>query len=203
MRSWPVVLALAPLAGCGPTQAEMGQAILIAAPLITIAGIGLQALYALLWRRLGADVHLRWQIQGPLLAFLVLGALLPALRWQRRTDDWIFAALVFAGSSYLSLLLVTMRILVITSLRRWFAWAGAMVWVLLWLPAFHHALWGSTTNEDSIFVIVWLLPGYMGLITFLLLLGFGVELAIRLAIAARRRRAAEQPPLPEARIHRG
>jgi hypothetical protein len=203
MRSRPVVLALALLGGCGPTQAEMGQAILIAAPLITIAGIGLQALYAMLWRRLGADVHLRWQVQGPLLAFLVLGAFLPALRWQRGTDDWIAAAFIFVGTSYLSLLLIAMRILLITSLRRHFPWAGALAWVLLWLPAFHHALWGSTTNEDSLAVIVWILPGYMGAVTFLLLLGFGVELAIRLAIAARRRRAAEQPPLPEARIHRG
>jgi hypothetical protein len=194
MRAWPAILALALLGGCGPTQAEMGQSILVAAPLITVAGIGLQALYAMLWRRLGADIHLRWKVQGPLLAFLtVCAVLIPSLRWQNRTDDWIFAALVMVGTSYLSLLLIAMRILVITRLRRWFSWAGVMVWLLLWLPAFHHALWGSTTNEDSIFIIIWLLPGYMGLITFLLLLGFGIELGVRYAITERRRRGSTGP----------
>lgn len=191
--SWLAVMALA-LAACGPTERELGVAVLAATPAILVAGCLLQLLYRLAWRAVDGELP-RFDLRPTAALFgLTLGC---ALLWARDLDDDALMAFALAGTSYATFLVVAMRATIRSTL---YSWATVVPWILFAPLAVVLAAVGSTTSEADLSLAYYLLPGYGGLISgglFALLL---VEVLVRWYLKRQRAREAE-PVFPEARVH--
>ncbi len=194
-------VALLLLGGCGPTEMESGQAVLLMAPLITAIGALFASGYVHLWRSLADDLHFRWR---PSLVVIVLQLIacvgipfMPHLE-----VDWLGYALWFVGTSYLTLQFLVIRVSVIRRIRRYYSSLSITPWLVLYPPALYLAYLGSDQEELQVFPgMLWTAPGYAGLSTGFLLVVFLVEVALRRGRQAARLRKASLPaPLPQARV---
>lgn len=194
-RSWASLAAALLCGGCEPTQVEAGQCIVLVAPVITAIAMGLHALYARLWRWLDPAPRVSWRIsQKGFLVLFILAAVVLVTGLEREADDWLGVIFIIVGSSYLTLFTVVMRLSLMTRLRRWFAWAPLLPWLVYLPPALVLALFGSTKDRvaDAL-QLFWMLPGLFGYIGAPLLLLIVVEAGVQRYLHHR----ASRPPPPE------
>lgn len=205
MRS-PLFLAFSTLllSACGPTEVEAGQAVLFSAALITLIGGGVTALFAALWKPLAKNLQFSWRptlvviagqaiLQGMVLVFV--GTPIEGTH----VDDWVLTALLTVGTSYLSLQLIVVRVALIERVRRYYSLLSLAPWIVLYPPAVVLGVWGSGDEAGDIPLSLWILPGYVGMTTLVILVVFGVELVFRRRRLALSEREPEFPaPLPTA-----
>lgn len=181
--------------GCEATGMEYGQGILLAAPLITLAGALLSAGYAKLWQPLAETLRFSWR--PTLMVLVVFTALCVGIVFfPPGSGEWIGEALWFVGASYLTLQLLVLRIAVRQGSRKNYSLASLAPWSLLYPPALIFGYWGPATSEVGAFPgLVWVLPGYAGLVLVPVLCALLIEVLVRRKRLADRRKNA----LPEAR----
>jgi len=187
------------LSGCGPTDEEAARAVMMVTPLVYLAGLGLMALMAFLWRKLKPELSLKWK---PLLVGLILAIIIGALSfvgvtietpkdsgWFTSTTDgiegvmeWFWAALIFYGTSYLTLLLVCWRIWLWRRPATAFSWSWIPVNLLMLLPCLPMILGYKFMGYKFISdfaEIIWIIPGYVGLVTAPLFIIALIEVWVR------------------------
>ncbi len=172
---------------------------MVLAPLITLVGLGLAAIFRVAWNPLRATDKLPL----PQCRNLCLGLFLACVPWSfdlHMDNEWIAMALIAVGPSYLSLLLLGLRLTIIKRFRRFFPLVLYFPWIVLYPSAFFLAYLGSTTAETSDFHLqLWLYPGSFGLVTGPLFLVIVVELVVRHYVHRKREAAMALPrPLPTA-----
>ena len=114
-------------------------------------------------------------------------------------DDWILSALIMVGTSYISLQLIVLRVALIERVRRYYSLLSLAPWLVLYPPAVILGIWGSGDEVGDIPLALWILPGYVGMTTLVILVVFGAELIFRRRRLALSEREPEFPaPLPTA-----
>ncbi len=184
-RSGAVLIGIVVLAGgCGPSYEEIGQAVLWAAPLITLVGMAAAWGYAALWRALVPD--LRLDVRPGLVVAAVQSAIaLATLLAPEIEADLVFVAIHLVGTSYLAAAILGMRLAVHRGARH-YAWAWLAPWIVLYPPAVILALIGDAASAaGDLPLYLWILPGYGGLVTGPIGLLALVEVLIRRGRARR------------------
>jgi hypothetical protein len=191
--------ALLVLGGCGPTAREMGQAVMWAAPMITILVLGLAWGYARLWRPL-LDEPLRVDRRPAVLvaALQILVGCATLLR-PELDGDLILIAVWAVGTSHLTLVLLPLR-LALRSGTTAYSWVIVAPWLLLYPPAvlLGLVLRDPGTDVSDAAAMLWILPGWAGWVTGPLALIAVAEVVIRRVRRARRLAAQKPPPPPVA-----
>lgn len=165
-------IAAAPVQ-CGPTPTQEGQAVLVAAPLVVLLALAVQAILIALWRRRWPDVALRPRPVLVVVGLLVGPAVAAALdegMAEAVTALWLF------GCSYGSLLLVATRILLFFDRRHAAALAHLPPLLLLVGPAVPLALgWVERGRLTDLAERLFVWPGYAGWVTGPLFVGLLIE----------------------------
>ncbi len=125
-----VLLAGLPAAvmGCGPTDAQIGAAVLVASPVFVAVSWGILAMLARLWRYVDPTIVMRHRPALVTLAVSLLG-FVPAFagpaHWGTSMGEYVFLAILLLGTVYLLLLLTAWRV--------WFAFRrdAAFSWVIV------------------------------------------------------------------------
>ncbi len=170
--------------GCGPTNEEIGQAVLWAAPLITLIGLGAAWGYAALWRPLVAGLRLDVR-PGMLVAAVQSAFALATLITPAIDPDLVLVAVHLVGTSYLAAAILALRLSVYRTARH-YAWAWLAPWIVLYPPAIILALAGDSAGAaGDLQLYIWILPGYGGVVTGPVALLALVEVAVRRARARR------------------
>lgn len=187
--TWPL-LALALLAGCGPTKTQIWGAALVYAPICYLLGLVLVALLCAQRRR--GDPELGFGEVGHVLVFL---AHLPLVAWGWGHADFelVVGVLWLFGALHLALWLILWR-LTLDLLRARAAWvAGGAASAITLAPAILGL--NDPTSEFAAFgIAAWVWGGLWGAVPSLLL----ILLAIDGDRAARRAAAASAPAPPPA-----
>jgi len=177
-------------ARCGPDDGEAASAVFLAAPVFIAVGVGLLALLRALWRPLRPDLRLAsLPALVALAACLLLGVVGVLLSLQRNAPpdatlvsgfDWdlTLIALLVAGPSYLSLLLVSWRVWLRCRPASAFTWSWLPPLLVLLLPA-ACMLPGHTVDWLDWSLWLWMIPGIYGLPTAALLVGLVAEALVR------------------------
>lgn len=187
------------VSACGPNEREVGMWVVFAFPIITLLSAAIAHGYALLWKRLEREVSFSYAPSMAIFAMQLALAISAAARGDRSYLDGTFIALAAAGTSFLTLQLLLLRIGV--SLRRpnlsWLAQAPAMIF---YPPALVLAFFGATHGDISdLYLVLWILPGYFGLTTCVVLVALLAELGFR-GLRLRRARRSQEPNLPRAQV---
>ncbi len=168
----PLVLAAATGMQCGPTPQQIGEQVLLVAPLVFVLSLGVQWILLRMWQRRRPDVAISWRRN-----LLVAGALLVpaglALAFGDRREDWLLAVWGF-GSSYGAVLLIATRVFLSIDRPRAFQRSHLVPMVIFLVPAAALALGAGaplSTHAEELFL--W--PGFLGWITGGLWLGLMVE----------------------------
>lgn len=151
---------------------DLAPGVLVASP--GALGLGLLIIWGLfrLYRREDAGVTWQWQPTAVAGSVALLVAMITALIHPRFFElKNILGVLYFFGSSYLTLLLVTWRLLMINNRDIAFTWAWLPPTILLLIPAIPCAMGLSLSSMADL----WLLPGYGGLTTLVALIYVFVE----------------------------
>jgi hypothetical protein len=174
MRSSKLALfALLFATGCGPSPAQVGGAVLIAAPLVVLLTSGLQWLLLRLWNDARAGIELRLGRNLLLSATLLLPAL--AALTIPRAFEWSALGLWLFGTSYAGVVLLTTRLWLLGS---W--WPRALfgphllALPVFLLPAMALALELAGQGFQHQAESLWIFPGWGGMIAgplYLLLVG--------------------------------
>lgn len=194
----PLLVAIAALAiaGCGPSEREVGAWVLLALPMIAVLGTLLQLGYRALWRRAVDRTTPARLNRRPTVWLIALSCALFVIPFAiGEVDDELLVALWAAGTTYAAYLCLAMRA-TITSDRR-YAFSAVVPWLLIAVPAVLFALFGSTTEGDFA-QLYYMLPGYAGLVPGGMVVIMVLEIAIRHHLRRKTERAAE-PVFPEAR----
>lgn len=194
--------ALLLVGGCGPSAREIGQAVLWAAPIITLVVLGLAWGYARLWRPLlEAPLRVDWR-PAVLVAALQLVIALGTLLRPELDAELVSIAVWAVGTSHLTLLLLPLRIAVRSGTTA-YSWVIPAPWVLLYPPAILLGLVLHDPGGDlsDAFALLWILPGWAGWVTGPLALIAVAEVVIRRVRRSRRLAAASPaPPVARARF---
>ena len=193
------VTALLLLGGCGPTAREIGQAVLWAAPIITILVLGLAWGYARLWRPLLEEpLRVDWRPVVAVAALQLAVALATLLR-PALDGDLVLIAVWVVGTSHLTLALLPLR-LALRSGTTAYSWVIAAPWALLYPPAVMLGLVLHAPAQDLAdgAAMLWILPGWAGWVTGPLALIAVAEVVIRRVRRARRLAAQKPAPPPVA-----
>ncbi len=180
-----LLIMLAVLAGgCGPTNQEVGQAVLWAAPLITLVGMGIAWGYAALWRQLVPG--LRLDVRPGLVVAAVQSAIaLATLIAPEIEPDLVLVAIHLVGTSAMAAAILGLRLSVYRSARS-YSWAWLVPWIALYPPAVILALMGDAAGAGGdLALYIWILPGYGGVVTGPIALLALVEVLVRRARARR------------------
>ena len=171
---------------CGPTDEEAARAVMFAGPIVFLAGMGLLRLLLWLWRK-RKPVAVRWKPALVVLGVLVLGQVISfaGLSENAYVSEWYWAALVLMGTSFLTVLLVIWRIWAFFSPDTAFTWAYLPTAVLMFWPC-PFMLFSTEVQWDFAVVIFWIFPGYMGLVTGIILAGLIIEIVVRIRLARKR-----------------
>ncbi len=182
-----LLIMLAVLAGgCGPTNQEVGQAVLWAAPLITLVGMAIAWGYASLWRQLVPGLRLDVR-PGMIVAAVQSAVALATLIAPEIEPDLILVAIHLVGTSAVAAAILGLRLSVYRSARS-YSWAWLTPWIVLYPPALILALMGDAAGSGGdLALYIWILPGYGGVVTGPIALLALVEVLVR---RARARRAA-------------
>jgi hypothetical protein len=166
--------------GCGPTSEEMGQAVLWAAPIVTLVALGVAWGYAALWRPLVAD--LRFDPRPSVVAIAVELAIALATLLAPAIDlDLVLAAIYLVGASHLTLAMLALRIAVHRGSRA-YSWALLAPIPILIPPAIILAVFGESAGIEQAAIYIWVFPAYGAAPIFLLAL---LEVLVRRARARR------------------
>lgn len=194
-RSAAGLVAIAALAGgCGPTTQEVGQAVLWAAPFITLAALGLAWCFARLWQPLVAGLRLDAR-PGLIVVVVQLAIALVTLIEPHIDVDLIPSAIWAVGATQLLGSLVAIRVAVRLGSRA-YAWAYLAPWLVLYPPAIALAVYGDDVGSlVDLVIALWIFPGYLGMVTA------PVGVAALIEVIVRRSRVRRPPPVvvPEAR----
>lgn len=194
------IAALLLLGGCGPYEAESGQALMLMAPLITFVGAVVAFFYARAWEPLVGPVSFCFR-PSTIVAGLQVLACAGLESAVFRTDGIVFFSFWLVGSSYLALQLLMLRFALRPRQRRRYSQLSLCPWLLLYPPALYLAYFGSSTAELGAFPgFLWILPGYFGILTGVIGAILLIELIIRRRLLAKRLRE-QLPKVPTARIH--
>ena len=176
-------------ASCGPSDEEAARAVMFAAPFAFVAGMGLLRLMLWLWRKYQPVPAVRWKPALVALAVLVLGQIISFLGLSENTyvSEWYIAALVLMGTSYLTILLLTWRIWFFFSPSKAFTWSFLPVVILMFWPC-PFMLASTAVDCDFAVVIFWIFPGYMGVVTGILLAILIIEVVVRIRMARKRQK---------------
>lgn len=189
------------LCACGPTSRQIGQAVLWAAPIITVAVLGFAWLYAWLWRPL-REAPVRIDLRPALVVAAIQLALAITTLWAPDLDGELIGIAVWTvGTSYLALQVILLRIALLAP-GRVYSWALLAPWLLFYPGAPILGLLSTGGHEDlgDAFAMLWILPGYAGWVTGPLVLIAIVEVVLR-RVARSRRMRPPPPTLPTARVH--
>jgi hypothetical protein len=173
-------LTLAPLvllAGCGPTPREAAAAVLVALPVALLVGHLLVRLLVWLWRPVR---RLPLSARPALVAAGVAAAVAVATAVIAGEDalDWVGAALVLFGTSYLTLLLVVWRLWLLLDAVTASSWSFVPVVSISVLPGIPLLL-GVSGDYADLVLVAWVLPGYGGTVAGPLLVLLVVEALVR------------------------
>jgi len=175
----PIAVVLA--AGCGPTRLQAAEAVLMSAPVATAVALGLLWLLLRLWSRVIPAPPPRWRPALVALGFQTAIAIAALARGiDRESDDWLLAALICVGTSYLVCVGLIARIaLARRSIR---AAVAAAIWG--WLPFWPFALAFAVDRDPEaelpdVMASAWILIGYFGAVTAVLWIPLLVEGVIR------------------------
>lgn len=175
-RSLAVVAAASLLGGCKLEDDELGRAVLQASPAIVLVGA------LVLWGYHRAYKQLDQQISyDPRPTLLMAGTLAVAGAYSAvrvRVEDLVLIAAWLAGASYLSLLLVTARVLLRVSPRHAFSHALLVPSALLFAPALVMAA-KLTSDWAHVAEAIWIVPGMYGFVTAVIAAGLAVEVWVR------------------------
>lgn len=180
-----LLIMLAVLAGgCGPTNQEVGQAVLWAAPLITLVGMAIAWGYASLWRQLVPGLRLDVR-PGLVVAAVQSAVALATLIAPEIEPDLILVAIHLVGTSAVAAAILGLRLSVYRSARS-YSWAWLAPWIVLYPPALILALMGDAAGSGGdLALYIWILPGYGGVVTGPIALLALVEVLVRRARARR------------------
>ena len=191
----PLLLLLALAGGCGPTAGEIGQSVLWAAPLITLAAYGLAWLYARLWRSLVAELELDPVPVLVLVGLQVVTALVTLLA-PELDGELVWIAFWLVGASYLTIAVPLVRLTIHLAPRN-ASWALLAPWLFFYPLALLLAAAGDATGDlVDLAILIWAAPGYGGWIAAPVALAALAEVLVR---RSRARRPPPPPALPEAR----
>ncbi len=194
-----MLLGLVPLlAGCGPSMTDIGRDVLVSAPVMLAAGGLLMLPFWLWWRRTRPGLHFDLRPALGLAIPLVLVALgtLPFLDKDARS--WLMSVLVFSGSGYLCVALLTWRVWMSVDPERACSWALLPPMVLWLLPAIPLALGVTKSDEHPLAMagmLIWLWLGSVGMVPGLTLGLVVLALIIEAAVRGRKRTGLAATPL--------
>jgi hypothetical protein len=191
--------ALLLLGGCGPTAREIGQAVLWAAPIITLLVLGLAWGYARLWRPLLEEpLRVDWR-PAVVVAAIQLAVAFATLLRPELDGDLVLIAVWAVGTSHLTLTLLPLR-LALRSGATAYSWVIAAPWLLLYPPAVMLGLVLHDPGSDlsDAVMMLWILPGWVGWVTGPLAIIAVAEVVIRRVRRARRLAAVKPAPPPVA-----
>ena len=165
--------------GCGPTSEDIGQAVLQAAPIVTLLALLVAWVYAMLWEPLVPDLRLDPRpsviVIAAQLAIAVASLFLPQLL--DLANVLFFGCVV--GASHLTLAILALRISVHRGSRR-YSWALLAPIPILVPPALVLAVFGDSLGILKAAWTLWALPAWgLGPIVLLAL----VEVLVRRARA--------------------
>jgi hypothetical protein len=165
VRTAVPLLALALVAGCGPSTREASIATLIVAGAVVVLANAVVGLLWLLWRRVRPELRFRWHPFATVgLALSGLGLLADSLATNAAVSEWLLLALWLVGTSYLTLFLLVWRIRV--PAPGGLAWAHTIAGTVLFLPALPFAFAGPTHGQlFDVLLFLWTIPGYGGFVS--------------------------------------
>ena len=146
---------------------DLAPGVVLASP--GALGLGLLIIWGLfrLYRRDDAELTWQWQPTAVGGSVALLFAVITAVNNPRFFElKKILVALYFFGASYLTLLLVTWRVLMVKNRDIAFTWAWLPPTLLQLIPAILCVMGLSLSSM----VDLWLLPGYGGLTTLVALI---------------------------------
>jgi hypothetical protein len=183
-----VVVALA-CAGCGPSDRQVGGAMLIAAPFVLLALYLVQAGLLQLWRRIQGGLELQ---TGPVAGASLVVVLLAALTLAAVDGAYSYAGLAFMvwGTSALTMFGLFFRLGVALRMARTPTWAP----ILGVLPGVFLAC-TLVFLLGKLFLAVVFAPGYMGAVAAPFILVLFIEAMLH--VSAARRRARDEASLGE------
>jgi hypothetical protein len=159
------VILIVLLASCsGPTDKEIGQAILLVTPTVFLISVGLQYLFFRLWQRKWPELRMSWL---PNLIFYIFLNIVAGI-WGNGNPFWFFTDasglsgyFILFGSSYLTVLFIITRIWLAINPARVFTWASIIALSLFALPALP-MIAGMTEGTQILYLCilpVWVYPG--------------------------------------------
>lgn len=205
-RSWKTVaLGLAPLlAGCGPSMKDVGQDVLVSAPVWLLAGNLALLPFWLWWRRTRKGMVFDLRPAVGLATFLVVIAGLTVPWLGKDARSWLLSVLFYGGSGYLSVALLTWRVWLSVDPERACGWA-LLPALLLWIaPAIPLAAgWAHKETNPLVMagMFIWLWLGSVGTIPGLTLGLVLLALVSEGLLRGRRRGRAPAPPEPGPLAH--
>jgi hypothetical protein len=176
-------LALPLVSACGPTPEQSGAAVLLVAPV----AIGVTALIVRLFVWLWRPVERLPISSRPALFAAAGGAVIgvPLALCVDGVGELLLIALALFGTSYLAIALVFWRIWLALDRASASTWSFVPVASLLVAPALPLAL-GLVGADFADFVsIVWVFPGYLGIVPLVLIAALTVEVLVRRGRARR------------------
>jgi len=190
------IIASLLLSGCsGPSDRELGQAVLLITPTVFIISLGFQYLFFRLWKLIYPQLTLSWL---PNFIFYIVLLILAGIYGNGNpvwflTDDSGLRGIVFLifGPSFLTILFIVMRIWLFFNPSRVFTWASIAVmsfYVLSTFPMIAELTEGTPYSEYIAYF--WISPGTLllfspnygwpGSLTALVFLILLVEVLIRI-----------------------
>lgn len=190
------VIASLLLSGCaGPSDRELGQAVLLVTPTVFIISLGFQYLFFRLWKLIYPQLTLSWL---PNFIFYIVLLILAGIYGNGNpvwflTDESGLSGIVFLifGPSFLTVLFIVMRIWLFFNPSRVFTWVSIAVmsfYVLSTFPMIAELTEGTSYGEYIAYF--WISPGTLllfssnygwpGSLTALVFLILLVEVLIRI-----------------------
>jgi hypothetical protein len=185
------------LAGCaGPSEEEVGQAVLLVTPTVFLISLGFQYLFFRLWKLVFPQLTLSWLPNFIFYIFLLItaGIFGNGNPFWFLGDESGLSGIVFIvlGPSFLAVLFIVMRVWLALNPSKVFTWVSIAVmsfYVLLAFPMATGLTEGSSFNE--LIILFWIIPGILpfwwtndfgwpGTLTVLVFLILLVEVLIRI-----------------------
>jgi len=199
------IVAIGCLAGCGPTEAEAGRAVMLATPVALGAFLGLMQLFLWLWRKNKPELTMDLKpilialgITGFGALWALLGAAYEVQQIANTTYngfagvmEWVPAALLGYGPTYLVFALLTWRIWLWLGPGTAFGWSYLPALVALWIPCPVMAS-GLTENWLEFWSGAWIYPGCLGAVTLPVLIVLVLEIVIRNWLAKRKKKSSHE-----------
>jgi hypothetical protein len=200
-----IIAAIGFLAGCGPTEAEAGRAVMTATPVVLGVHLGLMQFMLWLWRK--KTPELAMDLKPILIALAVsgLGALWAMLGAAYEVQivantsyngfagvmEWVPAALLGYGTTYLMFALLTWRVWLWLGPGTAFSWSFLPALVALWFPCPIMSV-GVTDNWLEFWSGAWIYPGCLGAVTVPVLIVLVSEILIRLWLVKRKKKSSQE-----------